>query len=56
MPAASVVPEQHAAPPGLVAGGPTFFSSPCHTLPLVLVMVSDSPLGNLACLPCPGNT
>jgi len=56
MPAASDVPEQHATPPGLVSCGPIVFSLPCHTVPLVLVMVSDFPLGNFACLPCPGNT
>ena len=56
MPAVSCVPVQHATPPGLVSGEPTVFSSPCHTLQLVLVMVSDFPSGNFACLPCPGNT
>jgi len=44
MPAASVVPAQHPTPPGLVSGGPTALSSPCHTLLFVLVIVSDSPL------------
>jgi len=42
----SVVLAQHATPPGLVSGGPTVFSSPCHTLRFVLVMVSDSTLRN----------
>jgi len=45
MPAASVVPTQHATPPGLVSGGPTLFSLPCHTLQPMLVMVSESPQG-----------
>ena len=49
MPAASVASGRHALPSGLVSGGPTVTTSPCHTLPLVLVSVTDLSLGGLVC-------
>jgi len=49
MPAASVASGWHALPPGLVSGGPTVATSPCHTLLSVLVSVTDLSLGGLVC-------
>jgi len=49
MPAASVASGYDAIPPGLVSRGPTVATSPCHTLPSVLVSVTDLSLGGLVC-------
>ena len=49
MPAASVASGWHALPPGLFSGRPTVATSPCHTLPFVLVLVTDLSLGGLVC-------
>ena len=49
MPAASVACGLYALPSGLVSSGPTVATSPYHTLPFVLVSVTDLCLGGLVC-------
>jgi len=50
MPAASVASGRYALPPRSVSGGPTVATSPCHTLPFVVVSVTDLSLGGLSAL------
>jgi len=49
MPATCVASGWHALPSGLVSGGPTVATLPYHTLPFVLVSVTDRSLGGLVC-------